>query len=238
MSRAKGKIPQTLFEHQIYCGVCGAKELRTPLYPHSSERAFQCPVCKEKPESGFRYPLCELVWDAETAIRKERRMALRTGQKALQAERSSIVELYYHEKIDAVMRNIQESTRQINKLFLQAPLDEPFSVATKKQYAVLQRNVDDLTARLAGYADTLVKFLSNFTLENEWYILYSSIPEKFVITPEFSRTTIHRIILTPGKPPEFEFMNQDKKQDLMDCLRLVEKTEKCFVAREVRKNAK
>ena len=165
-------------------------------------------------------------------------MALRTGQKALQAERSSIVELYYHEKIDAVMRNIQESTRQINKLFLQAPLDEPFSVATKKQYAVLQRNVDDLTARLAGYADTLVKFLSNFTLENEWYILYSSIPEKFVITPEFSRTTIHRIILTPGKPPEFEFMNQDKKQDLMDCLRLVEKTEKCFVAREVRKNAK
>lgn len=160
MSRSKGKIPQTLFEHQVYCGVCGAKELRTPLYRHSSERAYQCPVCKEKPETEFRYPLCELVWDAETAIRKERRMALRAGQTVLQAEKSSAVEQYYHEKIDAVMRNIRESARQINKLFLQAPLDEPFSVATKKQYAVLQRNVDDLTGRLASYANTLVPFFT------------------------------------------------------------------------------
>lgn len=238
MSRAKRKIPQTLFEHQVYCGVCGAKELRTSLYPHSSERAYQCPVCKEKPELEFRYPLCELVWEAETAIRKERRMALRTGQKVLQTERWSIVEQYYHEKMDAVMKKIQENTRQINELFLQAPLDEPFSVATKKQYAALQRNADDLTARLAGYADTLVNFLSNFTLENEWYVLYSSIPEKFAITPEFSRTTIHRIILTPGKPPEFEFMKLDKKQDLMDCLHLIDKAEKCLAIREVRKNAK
>ncbi|MGN1025588.1 MAG: hypothetical protein ACI4P4_04195, partial [Faecousia sp.] len=65
-----------------------------------------------------------------------------------------------------------------------------------------------------------------------------SIPEKFVITPEFSRSTIHRIILTPGKPPEFEFMKLDKKQDLMDCLHLIDKTEKCLAIREVRKNAK
>ena len=90
---------RSLFESQINCGICGAKMIRKQLHRQSNMRVYICPVCRNNPDSpaqNYQYPLNDLMYDAAKAIRKERRAAIRTGSKVLQAQQE--------QKVAAVVR--------------------------------------------------------------------------------------------------------------------------------------
>ena len=207
-------------------------------------RVYICPVCRsnsESPAQNYQYPLNDLMYDAAKAIRKERRTAIRVGEKALQAQREqkiAAVQQYYHAKIGVCMDRTRSVVHNINKLFLDTPPDEPFSVRTMRKYRSLQMQAEEQTVRTAEWADKLLTFLYEFHLENKWYILYSTIPEDFVLTRELTRAVIQQIILMPGKEPEIILKRQAERSCLENCLSIIAKVEISNLRKEERSHVK
>ena len=229
-----------LFENQINCGICNTKMVRMPLRRQNNMRVYICPVCRNNPGSpaqNYQYPLNDLMYDAAKAIRKERRTAIRTGAKMLlaqQEQKVAAVQQYYHGKLDACMNRTRSIVCSINNLFLDNPPEEPFSVQTMRKYRSLQMQAEEQAARTAEWADILLTFLYEFHLENKWYVLYSTIPEDFVLTRELARTVIHQIILTPEKEPEIILNRQAERSCLENCLSIIHKVEISNLRKEER----
>lgn len=229
-----------LFENQINCGICNAKMVRNKLRRQSNMRVYICPVCRNNPDSpaqNYQYPLNDLMYDAAKAIRKERRAAIRTGSKVLQAQQEqkvAAVRQYYCAKIDVCMDRTRSIVHSINELFKDNPPDAPFSVQTMRKYRFLQTQAEEQTAGTAEWADILLTFLYEFHLENKWYILYSTIPEDFVLTRELARTVIQQIILTPVKEPEIILNRQAERSCLENCLNIMNKVEISNLRKEER----
>ena len=220
-----------LFENQINCGICNAKMVRKQLHRQSNMRVYICPACRsnsDSPAQNYQYSLNDLMYDAANAIRKERRIAIRVGVKVLQAQQEqkvAAVRQYYHAKIAVCMDRTRSIVHSINELFLDNPADEPFPVQTMRKYRSLQTQAEEQTAKTAEWADTLLTFLCDFHMENKWYLLYSTIPEDFVLTRELARTVIQQIILTPEKDPEIILKRQAERSCLLNCLTLIDKVE-------------
>lgn len=235
---------RSLFESQISCGVCGAKMVRKQLHRQSNMRVYICPVCRSNPDSpaqNYQYPLNNLMYDAAKAIRKERRAAICTGSKVLQAQQEqkvTAVRQYYHAKIDVCMDRTRSIVHSINELFLDNPPDEPFPVQTMRKYRSLQTQAEEQTAKAAEWADILLTFLYEFHLESKWYVLYSTIPEDFVLTRELARTVIQQIIMTPGKEPEIILKRQAERSCLENCLTIIDKVEISILRKEERRHGK
>ena len=235
---------RSLFESQINCGICGAKMIRKQLHRQSNMRVYICPVCRNNPDSpaqNYQYPLNDLMYDAAKAIRKERRAAIRTGSKVLQAQQEqkvAAVRQYYCAKIDVCMDRTRSIVHSINELFKDNPPDAPFSVQTMRKYRFLQTQAEEQTARTAEWADILLTFLYEFHLENKWYILYSTIPEDFVLTRELARAVIQQIILTPEKEPEIILKRQAERSSLKNCLNIINKVEISNLRKEERRHGK
>lgn len=220
-----------LFENQINCGICNAKMVRKQLHRQSNMRVYICPACRsnsDSPGQNYQYPLNDLMYDAAKAIRKERRIAIRVGVKVLQAQQEqkvAAVRQYYHAKIDVCTDRTRSIVQSINNLFLDTPPDEPFSVQTMRKYRSLQTQAEEQTAKAAEWADILLTFLYEFHLKNKWYILYSTIPEDFMLTRELARTVIQQIILTPEKEPKIILKRQAERSCLENCLTIIGKVE-------------
>ena len=233
-----------LFENQINCGICNAKMIRKQLHRQSNMRVYVCPACRSNPDSpaqNYQYPLNDLMYDAAKAIRKERRAAIRTGSKVLQAQQEqkvAAVRQYYRAKIDVCMDRTRSIVHSINELFVDNPPDEPFSVQTMRKYRSLQTHAEEQTAKTTEWTDILLTFLNEFHLENKWYILYSTIPEDFVLTRELARTVIQKIILTPGKEPEILLNCQAERSCLDNCLNVIDKVEISNWRKEKRRHGK
>ena len=233
-----------LFKNQINCGICSAKMIRKRLQRQSNMRGYICPICKSNstsPAQNYQYPLRDLMYDAAKVIRKEYRMAIRTGAKVLQAQqerKTDAVQQYYHAKIDVCKDRTCSIVHSINELFLNTPPDEPLPVETMRKYRSLQTQAEEQTARTAEWADILLTFLYEFHLENKWYLLYSTIPEDFVLTRELARTVIQQIILTPGKEPEIILKRQAERSCLESCLNILDKVEISNLRKEERRHGK
>ena len=239
-----GTPHRSLFENQINCGICNAKMVRMQLRRQNNMRVYICPVCRNNPGSpaqNYQYPLNNLMYDAVKAIRKERQAAIRIGAKVLQAQQGqkvAAVQQYYHGKIDVCMDRTRSIVHSINELFLDNPPDEPFSVQTMRKYRSLQTQAEEQTAKAAEWADILLTFLYEFHLENKWYILYSTIPEDFVLTRELARAVIQQIILMPGKEPEIILKRQAERSCLENCLSIIAKVEISNLRKEERSHVK
>ena len=239
-----GTPPRSLFENQINCGICNAKMVRKKLHRQSNMRVYICPVCKSNPDSpaqNYPFPLNDLMYDAAKAIRKERRAAIRTGAKVLQAQQGqkvAAVRQYYRAKIDVCMDRTRSIVHSINELFLDNPPDEPFSVQTMRKYRSLQTQAEEQTAKAAEWADILLTFLYEFHLENKWYILYSTIPEDFVLTRELARAVIRQIILTPGREPEILLNRRAERSCLENCMAIIDKVDISNLRKEERRHGK
>lgn len=198
------KPHRSLFENQISCGICSTKMIRKQLPRQNNIRVYTCPACKNNPESpaqSYQYPLHNLMYDVAKAIRRERRTAIRTGVKVLQAQqeqKTDAVQQYYHRKIKVSMDKTRSIVRSINGLFLENPPDEPFSIQTMRKYYSLQMQAEEQTIKTAEWADTLLTFLREFQLENKWYRLYSTIPEDF--TEALAQLRDYRSIFTMDNP--------------------------------------
>lgn len=233
-----------LFENQINCGICNAKMVRMPVRRQNNMRVYICPVCKNNPRSpaqNYQYPLNNLMYDAAKAIRKERRTAIRTGAKVLQSQQEqkvTAVRQYYHAKIDVCMDRTRTIVHSINNLFLDNPPDEPFSVQTIRKYRSLQMQAEKQTAKTAEWADILLTFLYEFHLENKWYVLYSTIPEDFVLTRELARAVIQQIILAPEKDPEIILNRQAERSCLENCITIIDKVDISNLRKEERRHGK
>lgn len=229
-----------LFENQITCGICNAKMVRMRVRRRNNLRVYICPACRsnsESPAQNYQYPLTDLMNDTAKAIQKERRTAIRTGAKVLQAQQEqkiAAVQQYYHRKIDVCMNQTRCIVCSINKLFLDTSPDDPFSVQTMRKYRSLQMQVEEQTSRTAEWADVLLTFLDEFHLENKWYVLYSTIPENFVLTCELARTVIQQIILMPDKEPEIILNRQAERFCLENCLNIINKVEISNLRKEKR----
>lgn len=229
---------QRLFERRVYCGVCGRMMIRTTLRRHSPERAFHCPACQKDVNSRnyhFRYPIYDLEWDVRKALRKERRTALRTRDKVTDARitgQVALVEQYYHQKMDSFINKLSTNTKDLNAIFLEKPIDEPFSVDTMKSYTDIQSTANTLTQKLANNAEILLTFYSSFTLENSWYQLFRQLPEDISLTTDLIKTTIDQIILTSGKPPEIKFYKQEDRSHLFWSLNLISKVKQRLERKE------
>ena len=233
-----------LFENQINCGICNAKMVRMPLRRQNNMRVYICPVCKNNPSSpaqNYQYPLNDLMNDAAKAIRKERRAAIRIGVKVLQAQQEqkvTAVRQYYHGKIDICMNRTRSIVHSINNLFLDNSPEDPFSVQTMRKYRSLQMQAEEQTAKTAEWADILLTFLYEFHLENKWYILYSTIPEDFVLTRELARAAIQQIILTPGREPEILLNRRAERSCLENCMAIIDKVDISNLRKEERRHGK
>jgi len=205
--------------------------LRTSLRKHSPERAIYCPVCVKDPSSpgyNFRYPFYDLIWEAYKTLHKERRTALRTAEKieaAYQDGRIARVDQFYKEKMSPIIEKIQQNSINMNQLFLDMPLDEPFSLDDVKNYANLQNQADLLTEKLAAHSETLLDFYDSLSLNNQWYCIFAQLPEDFTLTAELSRRTISTIILTPGQQPHFNLHRQEERAKLLNSLNQLSKLE-------------
>ena len=239
-----GTPHRSLFENQINCGICNAKMVRKKLHRQSNMRVYICPICRNNPDSpaqNYQYPLNDLMYDAAKAIRKERRTAIRTGAKILlaqQEQKVAAVQQYYHGKIDACMNRTRSIVHSINELFLDTPSDEPFSVQTMRKYRSLQMQAEEQTASTAEWADILLTFLYEFHLENKWYVLYSTIPEDFVLTRELARAVIQQIILAPEKDPEIILNRQAERSCLENCITIIDKVDISNLRKEERRHGK
>lgn len=234
------KPHRSLFENQISCGICNTKMIRKQLPRQNNIRVYICPACKNNPESpaqSYQYPLHNLMYDVAKAIRRERRTAIRTGVKVLQAQqeqKTDAVQQYYHRKIKVSMDKTRSIVRSINGLFLENPPDEPFSIQTMRKYHSLQMQAEEQTIKTAEWADTLLTFLREFQLENKWYKLHSTIPEDFTLTHDLARSVIEQIILTPGKDPEIILNLQAERSNLTNCLNLIGKVDVINLQKEKR----
>lgn len=234
------KPHRSLFENQISCGICSTKMIRKQLPRQNNIRVYTCPACKNNPESpaqSYQYPLHNLMYAVAKAIRRERRTAIRTGVKVLQAQqeqKTDAVQQYYQRKIKVSMDKTRSIVRSINELFLENPPDEPFSIQTMRKYHSLQMQAEEQTIKTAEWADTLLTFLREFQLENKWYRLYSTIPEDFTLTHDLARSVIEQIILTPEKDPEIILNLQAERSHLTDCLNLIDKVDVSNLQKEKR----
>ena len=239
-----GTPHRSLFENQINCGICNAKMVRKKLHRQSNMRVYICPVCRsnlDSPAQNYQYPLNNLMYDAAKAIRKERRAAIRTGAKVLQAQQGqkvAAVEHYNHGKIDICMNRHRSIVHSINNLFLDNSPEDPFSVQTMRKYRSLQMQAEEQTAKTAEWADILLTFLYEFHLENKWYILYSTIPEDFVRTRELARAVIRQIILTPGREPEILLNRRAERSCLENCMAIIDKVDISNLRKEERRHGK
>lgn len=239
-----GTPHRSLFENQINCGICNAKMVRMRLRRQSNMRVYVCPACRNNPDSpaqNYQYPLNDLMYDAAKAIRKERRTAIRVGVKVLlaqQEQKVAAVQQYYYGKIDVCMNRTRSIVHGINNLFLDNPPDDPFPVQAMRKYRSLQTQAEEQTAKTAEWADILLTFLYEFHLENKWYILYSTIPEDFVLTRELARTVIQQIILAPEKEPEIILKRQAERSCLENCLTIMDKVEISNLRKEERRHGK
>ena len=233
-----------LFENQINCGICNAKMVRKQLHRQSNMRVYICPACRsnsDSPAQNYQYPLNDLMYDAAKTIRKERRIAIRVGVKVLQAQQEqkvAAVRQYYHAKIDVCMDRTRSIVHSINKLFLDNPPDEPFPVQAMGKYRSLQTQAEEQTAKTTEWTDILLTFQNEFHLENKWYILYSTIPEDFVLTRELARAVIQQIILMPGKEPEITLKHQAERSRLENGLSIIDKVEISNLRKEERRHGK
>lgn len=223
--------PRNIFERRIFCGVCGEMMLRTSLRKHSPERAVYCPVCVKDPSSpgyNFHYPFYDLIWEAYKTIHKERRTALRTAEKieaAYQDGRIARVDQFYKEKMTPIIEKIRQNTISMNQLFLDMPIDEPFSLDHAKNYVNLQNQAVLLTEKLAVQSEALLDFYDSLSLNNQWYCIFGQLPEDFTLTAELSRRTISTIILTPGQHPQFNLQRQAERTQLLNGLKQLSKLE-------------
>lgn len=239
-----GTPHRSLFENQINCGICNAKMVRKKLHRQSNMRVYICPICRNNPDSpaqNYQYPLNDLMYDAAKAIRKERRTAIRVGVKVLQAQqeqKAAAVQQYYHGKIDVCMDRTRSVVQSINNLFLDNPPDEPFSVQTMRKYHSLQIQAEEQAARTAEWADILLTFLYEFHLENKWFVLYSAIPEDFVLNRELARAVIRQIILTPGREPEILLNRRAERSCLENCMAIIDKVDISNLRKEERRHGK
>lgn len=239
-----GTPHRSLFENQINCGICNAKMVRKKLHRQSNMRVYVCPICRNNPSSpaqNYQYPLNDLMNDAAKAIQKERRATIRIGVKVLQAQQEqkvTAVRQYYHEKIDICMNRTRSIVHSINNLFLDNSPEDPFSVQTMRKYRSLQMQAEEQTAKTAEWADILLTFLYEFHLENKWYILYSTIPEDFVLTRELARAVIRQIILTPGREPEILLNRRAERSCLENCMAIIDKVDISNLRKEERRHGK
>ena len=218
--------------------------VRKQLHRQSNMRVYICPACRsnsDSPAQNYQYPLNDLMYNAAKAIRKERRIAIRVGVKVLQAQQEqkvAAVQQYYHGKIDVCMNRTRSIVHRINNLFLANPPDEPFSVQTMRKYRSLQMQAEEQTVRTAEWADILLTFLYEFHLKNKWYILYSTIPEDFVLNRELARTVIQQIILAPEKEPEIILKRQAERSCLENCMAIIDKVDISNLRKEERSHGK
>lgn len=230
--------PKNIFERRIFCGICGEMMLRTSLRRHSPERALYCPKCFNDPNSPgykYRYPFNDLIWDTYKALQKERRKALKAGVKieaAFQNGRIALVDQYYKQKMASIIANIQQNTIKMNQLFLDIPLDEPFSLETTKSYLSLQNQASLFTEKLALQSETLLDFYDSLSLDNPWYLIFSQLPEDFALTAELSRRTISTIILTPGQKTVFNIQRLEERNRLLNGINHITKIEQRLTRKE------
>ena len=231
-------FPRNVFERRIFCGICGGMMLRTSLRRHSPERAIYCPVCQKNPETpgyNFRYPLYDLIWETYKILRKERRTAIRTAQKVRDAHENgkvAMVDQFYKRKMEPLIEKFQSNTEKINQIFLDTPVDEPFSLENAKYYLSLQNQATLLTDKLAAHAETLLDFYASLNLDNQWYLLFGQLPEDFILTAELSRKTISTIVLTPEQPPKFNLKRQEERTLLLNGLNHIFKIEQRIARKE------
>lgn len=231
-------FPRTVFERRIFCGVCGEMMLRTSLRRHSPERALYCPKCfnnQNSPGYKFRYPFNDLIWETYKVLHRERRKALKIGKKiedAYQNGKTALVDQFYKQKMAAIIENIRQNTIKMNQLFLDIPLDEPFSLETAKIYLSLQNQATLLSEKLAFQADALLDFYDSLSLNNPWYLIFSQLPEDFTLTAELSRKTISTISLTPEQKPIFNIQRLEDRTRLLDGLNHIAKIEQRLTRKE------
>ena len=212
--------------------------LRTSLRRHSPERAIYCPTCineQSSPGYDFRYPLYDLIWEAYRFLRKERRIALKTAERietAYQEGRISLVDQFYKNKMEPILEKLQQNTLKMNQLFMDVPLDEPFPLDAAKSYLNLQNQATLLTEKLTVPAEALLDFYDAISLNNQWYRIFSQLPEDFTLTSELSRRTISTIILTPGQAPKFNVQRQEERERLLNGLNHISKIEQKIARKE------
>ena len=232
------KYPRNIFERRITCGICGEQMKRTNLRRHSPERALICPTCfenRDSPGYNYRYPFYDLIWETYRILLKEKKAAIRTGEKITEAQENgkiALINQFYQTKMSPIIQKIQTNSQEINQLFLDTPIDEPFSIETAKAYLALQNQATILTEKLAVHANTLLEFYNSISLDNPWYLLFSSIPDDFELTPELSRKTIASIEIIPDERPRIILTKQEERARLQDSLKFITRAEQKIVRKE------